>query len=102
MIETAELDEKADKVEKPEDAVAVIWAYKDIIRTKKKGIICIAYQQGKVFKKFKDKEKFIQLVKHFQVNKSTIIFKINIFKLIEKFPGLKKSSLTLGFIKKLL
>ena len=102
MIETAELDEKADMVEKPEDAVAVIWAYEDIIRTKKKGIICIAYQQGKIFKKFKDREKFIQLVKHFQVNKSTIIFKINTLKQIEKFPGLKKPSLTLGFIKKLL
>ena len=102
MIETAELDEKADKVEKPEDAVAVLWAYEDIIRTKKKGIICIAYQQGKIFKKFKDREKFIQLVKHFQVNKSTIIFKINILKQIEKFPGLKKPSLTLGFTKKLL
>ena len=48
----------------------------------------IAYHQGKVFKKFKDK-----------VHKTTIIFKINIFKLCEKFPKLLKSSIGLGFLK---
>ena len=54
IIETGNLNEKADNIEKTEDAVAVIQAYENI-RTKTKGIICIAYQQGKVFKRFKDK-----------------------------------------------
>ena len=49
----------------------------------------IAYHQGKVFK----------LVSEFKVRKSTIIFKINIFKLIDKNPKLMKSSVTLGFLK---
>ena len=65
-IETKELNEKADKVEKAEDAAAVIKQYEDIIRTKKKNIISIAYHQGKVFKRFKDKEKFIKLVNEFK------------------------------------
>ena len=56
VIETSELDEKADKVEKPKDAVAIIQVYKDIICTKKKSMICIMHQQGKVFKKFKDEK----------------------------------------------
>ena len=99
IIETQELNEKADKVEKPEDAAAVIKQYEDIIRTKKKNIISIAYHQGKVFKRFKDKEKFIKLVNEFKVHKSTIIFKINIFKLIGKYPKLMKSSIGLGFLK---
>ena len=43
IIKTQELNEKADKVEKPEDAAAVIKQYEDIIRTKKKGIISIAH-----------------------------------------------------------
>ena len=86
IIETKELNEKADKVEKAEDAAAVIKQYEDIIRTKKKNIISIAYHQGKVFKRFKDKEKFIKLVNEFKVHKSTIIFKINIFNLIDKHP----------------
>ena len=37
--------------------------------------------------------------KDFQVQKSTVIFKTNVFKVIEKFRGLKKLSLTLGFLK---
>ena len=61
IIETKELNEKADKVEKPEDAAAVIKQYEDIIRTRKKNI-SIAYHQGKVFKRFKDEEKFVKLV----------------------------------------
>ena len=78
--------------------LAVIKQYEDV-RTKKKNIISIPYHQGKIFKRFKDKEKFIKLVNEFKVHKSTIIFKINIFKLIDKHPKLMKSSMTLGFLK---
>ena len=99
MIKTDELYEKANKVEKPEDAAAVIKQYVDIIRTKKRSIISIAYPEGKVFKRFKDKEKFIKLVNEIKVHKSIIIFKINIFKLTEKYPKLMKSSIGLGFLK---
>ena len=99
MVEIEELNKMAEEVGKPEDATAVIKQYEDIIRTKKKGVISIAYHQGKVFKRFKDKEKFIKLVNEFKVHKSTIIFKINIFKLIEKYPKLMKSSIVLGFLK---
>ena len=59
----------------------------------------IAYHQGKVFKKFKDKEKFIKLINQFKVHKTTIAFKINIFKLCEKYPKLLESSIGLGFLK---
>ena len=50
IIETKELKEKTDKLEKPEDAAVVIKQYEDIIRTKKKNIISIAYYRRKVFK----------------------------------------------------
>ena len=90
LIETEELNEKSDKAEKPEDAAAVIKQYEDIIRIKKKNIISIAYLQGKVFKRFQDKDKFTKLVNEFKVHKRTIIFKINIVKLIDKHPKLRK------------
>ena len=60
-VETEELNKMAEEVEKPKNAAAVIKQYEDIIWTKKKGIISIAYHQGKVFKRFKDKEWFIRL-----------------------------------------
>ena len=97
--ETEELNEKAEKIEKPEDAAAIIKQYEDIILAKKKNITSIAYQEGKVFKRFKEEEKFIKLVSEFKLHKSTIIFKINILNLIDKHPKLVKSSVTLGFLK---
>ena len=63
IIETEQLNEKAKKVKKPEDAAAIIKQYEDIIRTK--NITSIANHQGKVFKRFKEKEKFIKLVSEF-------------------------------------
>ena len=81
IIETEELNEKAEKTEKPDGAAAIIKQYLDIIRTKKKNIISIiAYHQGKVFKRFKDKENFVKLVNEFKIHKGTIIYKINIVK----------------------
>ena len=77
----------------------VIQKYEHIIKTKKKGIISIAYYQGKVFKKFKDKEKFITLVSRLWIHKNIIIFKIHVFKLCERYPKLLKSSVGLGFFK---
>ena len=84
LVETDELNKKAEKVDKPEDAT---------------GIISIANHQESVFKRFKDKEKFITLVNAFKVHKSTITFKRNIFKLCGKYPKLMKSSIGLGFLK---
>ena len=52
-----------------------------------------------MFKRFKDNEKFINLVNEFKVHEGTIIFKINIFKLCKKYPKLLKSSTELEFLK---
>ena len=52
-----------------------------------------------MLKRFKDKEKFVRLVNEFKVHKSTITFKINIFKLCGKYAKLIKSTTGLGFLK---
>ena len=83
-IETNKLNKKAEEVQDPEKAAEVIQECEDIIQMKKKGIIQITYHQGKVFTKFKDKEKFITHVNKLGIHKTTIIFKINIFKLCER------------------
>ena len=102
IIGKRELNEKADKVEKPEDVAAVIKQYEDIICPKNKIIISIAYHQGIVFIQFKDKEKFVKLVNELKVHKSTMIFKINIFKLIDKHRKLVMKVMNdIRFFKKL-
>ena len=98
IIEIKELNEKVNKAEKPEDAADIVKQYEDNIRTKDKSI-STEYHQAKVFKRFKDTEKLIKLVNEFKVHKSTIIFKINIFKLIGKHLKFMKSSVTLGILK---
>ena len=87
-VEIKELDEQADKVEKLEDAVGIIEKYEEILRIKRKGIIAVAFYQGKVFKCFKEKEKFMQMLGKLNIHKNTIMFKINLFKLIEIFGNI--------------
>ena len=79
VAESEELNEEAEEIQQPEEETKVIKKNEDIIRTKKKGIISIAYYQGKMFKRFKGKEKFIKQVSQLGIHKNTIIFKINVF-----------------------
>ena len=98
VVEVDDLNEKTERAEKPEDPADIIKQYEEILGTKRKGIISVAYYQGKVFKQFKEKETFIQMVGKLRIHSSTIIFKINIFKLIDKHPELMNSSEKLGFL----
>ena len=99
IVEFDDLNKEAEKIEDLEKAAEIIKRYEDIIQTKNKGIINVAYHQGQVFKRFKEKEKFAKLVSELGIHKTTIIFRINIFKLCKKHPKLLKSSIGLGFFK---
>ena len=92
-VESEESNREAEGVQDLEEAAKVIQKNKNIITTNKKGILSIAYHQSKVFKKFK--EKFIKL----GIHKNTIIFKINVFTLCERYPKLLGSCTDLGFFK---
>ena len=99
VLKSEDLNKEAEETQEPEEAAEVIKRYEDIIKTKKTGIITITYHQGKVFKRFKEKEKFVKLVNELGIHKNTIIFKINVFKFCEKYPKLQRSSLGLGLFK---
>ena len=99
VVEFGDLNKEAEEIQDPKKAAEIIKRYEDIIKTKKKGIINVAYHQGQVFKRFKEKEKFAKLVSELGIHKTTIIFKINVFKLCKKYPKLLKSSIGLGFFK---
>ena len=99
IVEFDDLNKEAEKIEDLGKAAEIIKRYEDIIKTKNKGIINVAYHQGQVFKRFKEKEKFAKLVSELGIHKTTIIFKINVFKLCKKYPKLLKSSIWLGFFK---
>ena len=94
-LEFEGLNKEAEEIRQPEIAAEVIKRYEDIIKTKKKGTISVAYHQGKVFKWFKENEKFVKLVSELGIHKTTIFLKINVFKLCKKSPKLLKSSIGL-------
>ena len=96
ISENEELDEQAEKVTKHEEAICVIEDYEKIIRFKKKGIINIAFRQERIFKWFKDSERFEGTVE-LNVSCWTVYFKLNPLELFEKYPKLKKSTLTWDF-----
>ena len=99
VVEFDDLNKEAEETQDPEEAAKIIKRYEDIIKTKNKGIINVAYHQGQVFKRFKEKEKFAKLVSELGIHKTTIIFRINVFKLCNKYPELLKSSIGLGLFK---
>ena len=99
VVEFEDLSKEAEEIREPEKAAEVIKWYKDIVKMKKKGIISVAYYQGKVFKRFKENEKFVKLVSELGIHKTTIIFKVNVVKLCKKYPKLPKSSIGVGFLK---
>ena len=99
VVKFDDLNEEAEKIEDPEKAAEIIKRCEDIIKTKNKRIINVAYYQGQIFKRFKEEEKFVKLVSELGIHKNTIIFKINVFKLCKKHPKLLKSLIGLGFFK---
>ena len=98
-LEVDDLNKEAEEVQNPEKTVKIIKRYEDIIKTERKRILNVAYHQGQVFKIFKEKEKFAKLVSELGIQKTTIIFKINVLKLCKKYCKLLKSSIGLGFLK---
>ena len=54
-----------------------------------------------IFQKLREKEQFASdMVSKLNVSKSTIVFKIALKKLIEDYPRIKDSSLSLHYLKK--
>ena len=98
IVKFDDLKKEAEEVQDPEKAVIIIEWYENIIKTNRKGIINVTYHLGQVFKRFKEKEKFAKLVSELGIHKTTIICKINVFKLCKKYPKLL-TSIGLGFFK---
>ena len=99
IVEFDDQNKEAKEIQDPKKAADIIKRCEDIIETKNKLLINVAYYQGQVFKRFKEKENFAKLVSELGIHKNTIIFRINVFKLCKKHPKLLKSSVGLGFFK---
>ena len=87
-----DIEEMANNcTESQEDAAKNIHKFEEIIKNKKSDIVGLAYYQGKIFQKFRSKERFVNdMVSKFKVSKLTIVFKIALSRLIDEYPKIKK------------
>ena len=83
----------------PDDAVELIGRIKRIMKSKNNNILKLAYNQGIIFKKFKENSKFTSTVAKFEIKKATINFKIGMIKFIDDYPKMRKLSISLHFLK---
>ena len=49
-----DLNKEAEEIQDPQKEAEIIKRHEDIIKTKKKGIINVAFLQGQIFKRFKE------------------------------------------------
>ena len=97
--ENADIQEKVNGCRTNEEAVKATQEFEQIIQNKKSDIVWLAYYQGQIFQKFREKERFVSdMVLKFGVSKSTLVFKISLKKLIDDFPKIK-NSLSLHYFK---
>ena len=95
------MQDKFNRCISNEEAIKFIQDFEQIIQNKKIDIMWLAYYQGQIFIKFRNKERFVSdMVSKFNVSKSTIVFQIALKKLIDDFPRIKESSLSLHYFFK--
>ena len=86
-VEFDDLNKEAEKTQDPEEAAKIIKRYEGIIKTEKKGIINVAFYQGQIFKRFKEKEKFAKLVSELEIHKPPPFLKLMFLNCVKNTPN---------------
>ena len=98
-METTGLEQLITTTENPNDAIELVKKIGRLIKCSKNNILTLAYQQGKVFQKFKKGNRFLTAAAEFEKSKSTINFKIDTVNFIDKYPKMRKSCISLFYLK---
>ena len=98
-IETKGLEHLIKTTDNPNDATELVKKIDKLTKRSKNNILMLAYQEGKVFQKFKQNSTFVNAVTEFGISKTTINFKIDVVNFISQYPGMRKSSISLFYLK---
>ena len=98
-IETKGLEQTVKNTSDLNDAIELVKKIDKVIKCSKNNNLMLAYQQGRVFQKFKMNKGFSNAVIEFVISKTTINFKIDIVNFINQHPGMRKSSISLFYLK---
>ena len=94
-----DIENLSSSVKSPHDAAELISKIKRVLKSRKNSILVLADHQSVIFKGFKENSKFTSAVTNLTISKSTINFKIGIVQFIHDYPKMKKSSISLHFLK---
>ena len=98
-IETKGFEQSIKNTIEPNDAIELVKKIDKLTKRSKNNILMLAYQRGKLFQKFKMNSKFVSAVMEFGVSATTINLKINIVNFIKNYPKIKKSCISLFYLK---
>ena len=98
-VESEGMEDLPRNVKSFDDAVKLVGRIERIIKSKKNNILILAYHQGLIFKKFKENIKFTGVVTNLKIGKATINFKVGIIKFLDDYLKMRKSSVSLHFLK---
>ena len=98
-IDTKDLQQSIKNTDNPNDATNLVKKIDKLIKCSKNNILTLAYQQRKVFQKFKKNNKSANATTDFNISKTTINFKIDIVNFIDNYPKMRKSSISLFYLK---
>ena len=98
-IETKGLEQLIKTTDNPNDVIELVKKLDKLTKHTKTNILVLAYQQEKVFQKFRVNNKFLSAVTEFGISKTNINFKIDIVNFIENYPRMKKSFISLFYLK---
>ena len=95
-VEEQGLNETANDVNNSQEVIRITNRYEDIIKTQNEKAIGYVGKQGELLKEFKDTENFFD---HVGQSRSTIYFKIWLYKFLKKYLLLIKSTLQSNYFK---
>ena len=98
-VECKDKENLSSSVKSPNYAAKLISNIDLVIKSRKNSILVLAYHQGIIFKRFKENSMFTSAVTNLKISKLTINFKIGIVQFIHDYPKMKKSSISLYFLK---
>ena len=98
-VDSMGVEDLSRNVDSLDDAAELIGRIEHIMKRKKNNILILAYHQGIIFKKYKENNRVTSAVAGFKISRATVNFKIGIIKFINDYPKMKKSSISLHFLK---
>ena len=98
-VDSEGIEDLSRNVNCPNDAAKLVGRIERIMKSKKNNIFILAYHQGLIFKNFKENDKFAGAVTNLKIDKATINFKIGIIKFLDDCPKMRRSSVSLHFLK---